>query len=384
MNRKSRATAARGRAADMPDPLDPAAFSALLDELLQLPAEDRARWVEALPEPHRSFQPRLRRLLARASQPGARSLGTLPKDGAAVQAAPVQEAQRIGPYQLLRPLGRGGMASVWLAREERAQGERHVALKLAHVSSPHSGFAERFEREQQLLAALDHPNIARFYEAGTTPEQQLYLVLEHVEGLPLDVYCRERNASLAQRFALVLQIADALTHAHERRIVHRDLKPSNVLVTAGGETRLLDFGVAKLLTAAGAGDDAQQLSSFYGRPITPEYASPEQLMGGEIGFASDVYSLGVIWYELATGMRPYTCKPGSNRALREAILHAPPLLPSRVARELQLRPLLDGAIDASLLRALHKDPARRHGSMRELAIEIEQHTRTLSRLQLAR
>lgn len=366
----------------MSAPQDPeaAAFNALLNELLRLPAAERASWVEALPEQHRAFQARLRRLVARASQPGARSLGTVPKPAGPVQDAPVQAQDTVGSYRLLRKLGSGGMATVWLARDLRSDGERFVALKLAHVSSSKSGFAERFEREQQLLAALDHPNIARFHEAGTTPDQQLYLVLEYVEGLPLDRYCQERQVTLAQRFALVLQLADALTHAHERRIVHRDLKPSNVLVTDGGEIQLLDFGVAKLLTDAGADDAAARFSSFHGRPITPEYASPEQLVNGEIGFATDVYSLAMMLYELATGTRPYTVKPGSNRALREAILSSPPLLPSAIARELELRPLLEGGIDHTLLRALHKDPAQRHASMRELAQEIEDHTRRLSRL----
>ena len=361
-----------------------ATFNALLNELLQVPLAERARWVESLPEPYRALQPRLRRLVARASVPGARSLGTMPKHEAQARVAPVHAQDCVGPYRLLRKLGSGGMATVWLARDQREDAQRHVALKLAHVSSPQSGFAERFAREQQLMAALDHPNIARFYEAGTTPERQLYLVLEYVEGLALDRFCQERRATLAQRFALVLQLADALTHAHARRIVHRDLKGSNVLVTAGGETRLLDFGVAKLLTEAGADEGAAQLSSFYGRPITPEYAAPEQLMSAEIGVATDVYSLGVMLYELVTGLRPYAVKPGSNRALREAILSAPPLLPSAVARELVLRPLLEGGIDALLLRALHKDPARRHASMQELAAEIEEHTRRLSRLQHAR
>ena len=369
-----------------PSAHDPTAavFNALLNELLQLPAAERARWVEALPEQYRAQQPRLRRLIARASVPGARSLGTMPKPGVDAQAAPMQAQESVGPYSLLRKLGSGGMATVWLARDLRAGNGQPVALKLAHVSASNSGFAERFAREQQLLAALDHPNIARFHEAGATPDNQLYLVLEYVEGLQLDRYCQERHVTLAQRFALVLQLADALTHAHARRIVHRDLKPSNVLVTDGGEARLLDFGVAKLLTDAGVDEAGGQLSSFYGRPITPEYASPEQLLGGEAGFASDVYSLAVMLYELATGVRPYACKPGSNRALREAILGAPPLVPSAVARELELRPLLQGGIDGTLLRALHKDPGRRHASMRELAGEIEEHTRRLSRMLYAR
>jgi serine/threonine protein kinase len=272
---------------------------------------------------------------------------------------------------------------VWLARDLAAAGEDCVALKFAHNRADRAGLAERLAREQSLLAALEHPNIARLYGSGVTADGQLYLVLEYVEGLALDSYCALQRRSLAQRFALFVQIADALTHAHARRIVHRDLKPSNVLVTANGETRLLDFGVAKLLYDPHASRLQLELSSMSGRPLTPEYASPEQLNDGEIGFASDIYSLAVMLYEVITGTRPHNAARGSNRALRAAILSAPPLPPSELAESNDARELLCGAIDDTVLRALAKRPEQRHASMSMFALEIEAHARDLSRRQFA-
>jgi serine/threonine-protein kinase len=354
----------------------------LLTRVLELPEEQRDAWVEALGPEHASIKPRLRALLARSLRHDRRSLSTLPKlAGASTQAVNDDElcaGAGIDQYRLLRRLGTGGMGVVWLAGDRSAPGERRVALKFAHSRSQRSGFADRLAREQSLLAALEHPNIARLFGSGMTRAGQLYLVLEYIDGEPLDRYCDQRRLGLGQRFALFVQIADALTHAHERRIVHRDLKPSNVLVTAGGETRLLDFGLAKLLANPMTQRDLQ-LSVMSGRPLTPEYASPEQLLDAEIGFASDIYSLGVMLYEQATGTRPYSCKRGRNRALRDAILASPLTAPSDMATDAATRDQLRGAIDATLLKALAKRPEHRHGSMRELAAELEAHTRQLMR-----
>ena len=359
-----------------------ATLNSLLNTVLQLPSGERAAWVESLGVEFEAFKPRLINLLARASEPErAHSLTTLPK----VNEQPIAPAAdnggriagaRVGRYRLLRRLGIGGMGVVWLALDEDDQSRQRVALKFAH-NTPEAGMRERLAREQSLLASLEHPNIARLFSSGMTDDDQLYLVLEFVEGEPLDRYCSVREATLNQRFGLVVQIADALTHAHERRIVHRDLKPSNVLVTAEGETRLLDFGVAKLLNAENVG--GLDLSALTGRPLTPEYASPEQLLGEPIGFASDIYSLGVMLYELVTGVRPYTVKRGSNRALRDAILSAPALPPSLATDDPDLRDQLRGEIDRLILKALEKQPEDRFATMREFASRIEQQARTLSR-----
>jgi eukaryotic-like serine/threonine-protein kinase len=362
---------------------DAATLNALLSDALELPSEQRAAWLAALVQQFEPLKPRLRSLLARGNTDDQRRLTTLPKAAGSVPPSTRGRTTRrpwavIGHYRLLRSLGSGGMGVVWLARDQRAVDERLVALKFARGHADPAGLAGRLAREQRLLAALEHPNIARLYDSGQSADGQLYLVLEYIAGSPLDRHCAERATTLAQRFALFVQIADALTHAHAQQIVHRDLKPSNVLVTDHGETRLLDFGVAKLLGEPSA--SRSQLSVLWGRPVTPAYASPEQLSGEAVTFASDIYSLGVMLYELITGARPYTYKRGSNRALRDAILSVAPPPPSAVVADGGARALLQGGIDATLLRALHKQPAQRQPSMSVLAAEIEQHARTLSRL----
>jgi serine/threonine protein kinase len=361
-----------------------ATLNAMLSQALELPPEERETWLESLGPELGSIKTRLRAILARAASHEQRSLSTLPKVGLVTTQSGADDSElragaEIEPYRLVRRLGTGGMGVVWLAQDRN---QRKVALKLAHSRSPRHGLMDRLAREQSLLAALEHPNIARLYGSGVTSAGQLYLVLEYIEGEPLDQYCARSDIGLAQRFALFVQIADALTHAHERRIVHRDLKPSNVLVTADGETRLLDFGVAKLLHGPVTATDLQ-LSVMSGRPITPEYASPEQLLDAEVGFASDIYSLAVMLYEQAAGMRPYACKRESNRALRDAILGHPPTAPSEVATSAHARDQLRGAIDTMLLKALAKRPEHRHGSMRELASEIEAQARVLMRRHFA-
>jgi serine/threonine-protein kinase len=202
-------------------------------------------------------------------------------------------------------------------------------------------------------------------------------VLEYVQGAPIDEHCAANQLALARRLALFVQVADALAHAHQRRIVHRDLKPSNVLVTAAGEVRLLDFGVAKLL-----GDEQGplelQLTRASGRPLTPEYASPEQLSGADVGFPSDVYSLGVMLYELCTGVRPHAAAAASQRELRAAILDQIPAAPSQVASDLASQALLRGALDDVILGALEKQPERRP-TIQGFSASIEHHARILSR-----
>ena len=358
-----------------------ATLNRLLDAALQLPAERRAGWVEQLGPEFEPVKPRLRKLIARSLASSHGGLSTLPKlDDAAISSGiseSLGEDAHVGRYRLRRRLGSGGMGVVWLARDEQAASERWVALKFAHATPERADLTTRLARERSLLAALAHPNIARLYDAGVTEDERLFLVLEYVEGLPLDVYCAERHVDLCRRLQLFVQIADAITHAHERRIVHRDLKPSNVLVTDGGETKLLDFGVAKLLVD---GIPVHlQLSHLTGRPLTPEYASPEQINGEDVGFASDIYSLGVLLYESVAGVRPYAYRRGSNRALRQAIVETPPLAPSAVAGNPAIARDLTPELEAVILRALRKRPEQRYASMREFAAEIEHHARLLAR-----
>ena len=227
---------------------------------------------------------------------------TLPHEAASLPAdeSDLQPGALVGPYRLLRELGIGGMGAVWLA--ERADGtlKRQVALKLPRAAWSR-GLAERMARERDILASLEHPHIARLYDAGTDAQGRPFLALEYVEGQPIDVYCHERALNIPARLQLLLQVAHAVAFAHSRLVIHRDLKPSNILVTADGQVRLLDFGIAKLME----GDRTQetQLTQLAGRALTLDYASPEQIRGEPIGTASDVYSLGVVAYELLAGAK---------------------------------------------------------------------------------
>ena len=275
------------------------------------------------------------------------------------------------------------MGSVWLA--ERADGlfSRRVALKLVHRTLE-AAATERFARERQILAGLDHPHIARLLDAGFTEDGQPYLALEYVEGQPLTAYCDARALGLRGRIELFLQVVGAVQFAHANLVVHRDLKPANILVTADGQLRLLDFGIAKLLAEDHADDSA--LTQAAGRAFTPDYASPEQILGAPVTTSSDIYTLGVVLYELLCGRRPYQLKRDSRGALEDAILTADPLKPSQVpipevvarARSASARKLhreLAGDLDTILLKALRKKPAKRYRTADALGSDLQRHLR---------
>jgi serine/threonine-protein kinase len=362
-----------------------ALLRALLDEALALPAGARQRWLDTLDE-HRSagLKPRLAALLANAAadDPGtaARLLETLPKVETG-QFAPLPAAAAaerpgdiVGPYKLIRELGSGGMGSVWLAeRTDMLQG-RQVALKLPHGAWKRAGLAERLAREREILATLEHPNIARLYDAGVTPEGQPWLALEFVEGERLDAHCRSRALPVKARLQLFLQVARAVAHAHAHLVVHRDLKPANILVTAAGEVRLLDFGIAKLLDAEAAVES--ELTREAGRAFTPEYASPEQILGQPIGTASDVYSLGVVLYELLTDERPYRLDRAAPAAMAQAVAQATAGLavsrPSTRAPQARRR-ALRGELDTIVLKALKRQPQERYATVSAFAEDVQRH-----------
>ena len=196
------------------------------------------------------------------------------------------------------------MAEVWLARRADGAFKRDVALKLPLLTPRRKDLEERFEHERDILASLEHPNIARFYDAGIDTEGLPYLSMEYVQGQTLMSWCDSQSLGIPERLALFLQVLDAVKYAHEKHVIHRDLKPSNILVAESGHVRLLDFGVAKLLQGED-GWDQTQLSRVYGQALTPDYASPELLGGAPVDVRSDVYSLGMVLYELLTGARPY-------------------------------------------------------------------------------
>jgi eukaryotic-like serine/threonine-protein kinase len=366
------------------------ALSNLLDEALDLPNEARPQWIEHLGEQYAGVKVKLRELLAnQALLETADFLGTPVSFGAldsarrdAAESADRPAETTVGAYRLIRELGRGGMATVWLA--ERIDGfiKRSIALKLPHPGLYDQHLAARFSRERDILAALAHPNIARLYDAGVAANGQPYLALEYVEGAPLTVYCDATKLSVRDRIVLFLQVLRAVQYAHSHLVIHRDLKPSNILVGADGQVQLLDFGVAKLINDAEGKES--KLTQMAGGALTPDYASPEQIAGASISTASDVYSLGVVLYELLAGTRPYQLKRESRGALEEAILAADPIEPSRAAptasaaaaRSTTPRKLaksLEGDVDTIVLKALKKSPRERYATVDAFTLDLRRY-----------
>jgi eukaryotic-like serine/threonine-protein kinase len=354
-------------------------INALLDTALALPADMRQAWLDGLSAEDQALRPTLRALLARAdveTDDFLRQPLALDDDADASQDA---AGDLVGPYRLVRVLGRGGMSTVWLAERESnvALGglQRTVALKLP-AQGLGTGLARRMARERDLLAGLEHPRIARLYEAGLTDEGRPWLAMQRVDGLPLDAYCQQHQLGVQARLRLFLQIADAVAYAHARLVVHRDLKPANILVTAQGEVHLLDFGIATLLqddTRAG-GLHERAATRAMARAITPDYASPEQVAGHAVTVATDVYSLGVVLYELLTEQRPYALSRNSLAALEEAILTADVPLPStRVAGNRVRARELQGDLDTIIKKALRKRAEQRYASVEAMAADVQRH-----------
>ena len=356
----------------------------LLDEALDLPPGDRERWLALLGPEHEALKARLSALLAHASSVqrssflAGQNIGSLAFSDFANDADQPpfgpdadEPGAIIGPYRLLRSIGAGGMGAVWLA--ERADGlfQRQVALKLPRSAWPRADLVERMARERDILAALTHANIARLYEAGITVGGRPYLALEYVEGRTIDAYCAGERVGVHERARLFLQVIEAVAYAHARLVVHRDLKPSNILVTKQGHVHLLDFGIAKLLEEGSVRDT--RLTELSGRPHTPEYASPEQIAGGALGIATDIYSLGVVLYELLAGTRPYKLPQASVGALEAAVLETDPDPPSAAAREPALRKVLRGDLDTIVLKALQKKPADRYATVNALGDDLERY-----------
>jgi serine/threonine-protein kinase len=354
------------------------ALNSLLDRALDLSPTSRLPWIDALGPEYDALKPRLRDLLSRgAALSTSDILGTIPKfpdlpdERDALPSADAGDI--VGAYRLIRELGAGGMGTVWLAERNDGLIQRPVALKLPRGWSRSGTLAERLARERDILATLTHPHIARLYDAGMTIDGQPYLALEYVEGRRIDEFVQDAQLDLRAVLALFLQVTDAVAHAHAQLVVHRDLKPSNILVTAGGQVRLLDFGIAKLLEQGEARET--ELTEQSGRALTPDYASPEQIGGAPVGTASDVYSLGVVLYELLTRVRPYRLKRDSRGALEEAILQTDPAKPSDVVQDRAMRKALRGDMDWIVLKAMAKERDRRYASAADLAADIRRFLR---------
>jgi len=273
--------------------------------------------------------------------------------------------QRIGAYEIVALIGHGGMGEVYRARRVDAQYDKEVAIKLVPAGYHRDFVLQRLRAERQILANLDHPDIARLIDGGATDEGLPYLVMELVAGEPLDRYCEQRKLTMRERLQLFRDVCSAVSYAHQRLVVHRDLKPGNILVTAEGRVKLLDFGIAKLLQPS-ANDTGAAPTITLMQALTPGFASPEQILGGTITTASDVYSLGVVLYLLLTGRSPYrTSLDSAQDAIREVCDNDPPPPSSHLS--------LDRDLDAITLRALRKEPDKRYRSVDELSEDVRRH-----------
>ncbi len=349
----------------------------LLDAALDLPVTERAQWVETLPPERQPLKSALSRLLSeRAAIETAEFLNALPPlSGGGPASAGLEAGRRIDAYRLVRELGHGGMASVWLAARADGAHQRDVALKLPYLGARARLIGERFTREREILSSLTHPHIASVLDAGTD-QGQPWLAMEYVDGEAITTWAQRKELDVLDRLRLFLQVLQAVHFAHARLVIHRDLKPNNVLVDASGQVKLLDFGVAKLLGEAGATAETE-LTRLGGRALTPQYASPEQIAGEPLGTASDVYSLGVLLFELLTGQLPYIVKRATPAALEEAILAAQMAQPSALDLPKPVQRALRGDVDTIVLKALALRPEDRYSSAESLAQDIERHLRSL-------
>lgn len=277
--------------------------------------------------------------------------------------------RRTGAYVIVREIGRGGMGTVYLAARADGYFEKEVAIKILNRGAATEDMLRRFGAELEVLARLDHPNIARLIDAGTLDDGRPYFVMEYVDGVPITRYVEERTSSLTERLNLFLKVSAAVEAAHDKSVIHRDLKPNNILVNHEGEPKLLDFGIAKVI---GSKANPLEITSFKQQRFTPSSASPEQVKGEPVTVFSDIYSLGVVLYETLTGVRPHrfeTSHP-TDEELVEVICKQPPGLPSLAVKDPQRQHQLRGDLDAILLRALQKEPSLRYSSVAGFAEDV--------------
>ncbi|MBI4544766.1 MAG: serine/threonine protein kinase, partial [Gemmatimonadetes bacterium] len=379
------------------------AVERLLDAALDLPEGERAAFLENACADDLELRHEVEQLLRCCERSGS-----FLEEPAAIYAAPLvasfpalapapAEGARVGPYRLLSEAGRGGMGVVYLAERADNGFAEHVALKLVPQALATRPALRRFLQERQILATLDHPHIARLLDGGVTDEGLPYLVMEYVQGTPLEQYCDERRLSVEARLELFLQVCAAVHYAHRNLVIHRDLKPSNILVTDEGAVKLLDFGIAKLLGQE-IHSQTSELTGTGMRPMTLHFASPEQVRGEAISVATDVYALGVLLYRLLSGHHPFPVSGRTAGEVERAILEEQPELLSVAVKQPgaadrpptagpaaeqlagargcaseQLRRRLEGDLDTVVLQALRKEPARRYATAEQFAADIQAH-----------
>ena len=371
----------------------------LFSEVIELRAGARSEFLSEACGDDAALRKEVERLLAchredSYLEPPQEFTGNSLLDNAAQASSPPPE--RVGRYRLLECIGSGGMGQIYRALRDDREYEKEVAVKLIKRGMDTDEILRRFRTERQTLASLDHPNIARLLDGGTTKDGLPYLVMEYVGGVPIDRYCDREKLPIAERLKLFQQACSAVEYAHRNLIVHRDIKPANILVTPEGVPKLLDFGIAKLLGNESSGMTVTTVSSM--KMMTPRYASPEQIMGRPITTATDVYSLGVVLYELLTGRSPYSCDTQSRNSIERQIIQSDPERPSAsirrdttniegettvasieavcatrdITRD-RLRRLLKRDLDTIVMTALHKETERRYASVEQLSEDVRRY-----------
>jgi len=344
-------------------------IEAIFNEALDTPAETRDSLVTERCGGDTKLQAEVRALLRACEAEEQLTASRRGRSGIAGEES--LERRRVGPYEIDRLLGRGGMGAVYLAHRADGQFDQRVAIKLIDLPLATDFFRERFKQERQILAGLQHPYIARLLDGGVTAEGDLYLAMEYVDGTPIHRFCDARKLGVRERLKLFISVCEAVQFAHQNLVVHRDLKPDNIFVAEDGTPRLLDFGTAKLTSpnlASQEGDLTRQGFQAY----TPQYASPEQVLGNPITTASDTYSLGVLLYLLLTGSLPYEIKDLNQQELIRVICHEPPRRPTVASGTvLGSNRRLDGDLDAILQKALRKEPQERYRTAEQLGADIQ-------------
>ncbi|AKS42972.1 protein kinase domain-containing protein [Wenzhouxiangella marina] len=351
---------------------------ALFFESFDQADEEREAWLQARCVDRPDLFRRVMALV-RADQDSEGFLESTP-----ISPSPSRIGQRLGAYELVSEIASGGMSTVYRARRVDGTYQHDVAIKLFRAFHMDASARQRFDTERQILAALEHPNIARIIDGGTAEDGTPFVVMELVDGAPITQYCERHRVDLVQRLKLFIKVCQALAFAHRRGIIHRDIKPANVLVGAGGEPKLIDFGIAKVLQPETMNLELPE-TRLDQRPLTPEYASPEQLMGRPVGLPTDVYSMGVLLYELLTGQRPHQIAALSPAEAERVVLGTIPADPSQaIARGRQappsglgesgtLRRRLRGDLDRIVMTAMRREPEARFDTITALAEDLERH-----------
>ena len=340
----------------------------MLSEALELDTERQRQFLDHSCADDADLRAEIEMLLAHKVDTGADLIEECASDAARLRldaAGATKIGTRIGAYKAVREIGHGGMGTVYLGERDDEHYHQQVAIKLINPGLGGETIRRRFRNEMQILADLNHPNIARLFDGGETGEGVPYLVMEYVDGTPINAYCNEHNLSTEQRLKLFCTVCDAVQYAHQHLVIHRDIKPGNILVTSEGLPKLVDFGIAKLLTNGMSAADAGATAMPF---MTPEYASPEQVRGVSVTTATDVYSLGVVLYELLSGQLPYRFKSRLPHEVAQTICEQDPERPSSTSRK-----RLDADLDNIVLMAMRKEPERRYGTAQQFAEDIQRH-----------